>query len=122
LEFLCTVLLGGLLVESLKTNSEFKRVYKNGKSYATRNLVIYWLPTKLDKNRYGFSVSKRVGKAVVRNKIKRRLKEIIREFEKQYNFKTYDIIFIARNPIVDLDFSQLKRDVRRLYGKSGLIK
>ncbi len=109
-------------MESLKTNSEFKRVYKNGKSYATRNLVIYWLPTKLDKNRYGFSVSKRVGKAVVRNKIKRRLKEIIREFEKQYNFKTYDIIFIARNPIVDLDFSQLKRDVRRLYGKSGLIK
>ncbi|RCW41465.1 MULTISPECIES: ribonuclease P protein component [unclassified Halanaerobium] len=109
-------------MESLKKNREFKRVYKNGKSYATRNLVIYCLPTKLDKNRYGFSVSKRVGKAVIRNKIKRRLKEIVREFEKQYNFKAYDIIFIARNPIVDLDFYQLKRDVRRLYRKSGLIK
>ena len=109
-------------MESLKKNKEFKKVYENGKSYATRNLVIYVLNyEKGDKNRYGLSVSKKIGNAVVRNKLKRRLREIIREFEKEYDFKSYDIIFIARNPVVDLKYKQIKRDIKRLYKKSGLI-
>ena len=119
---LCFILVGGYLVESLKKNREFNDVYNNGKSYATSNLVLYILSApKNDNNRYGLSVSKRIGNAVVRNKIKRRLREIIREFEKKFNFKSYDIIFIARNPVVDLNYKQIKRDVKILYKKSGLI-
>lgn len=111
-------------MESLKKNREFKMVYSKGKSYATRNLVIYYLNREdLENNRYGLSVSKRIGNAVVRNKLKRRLREIIRDFENKYNFdKSYDIIFIARNPVVDLDYSGIKRDVKKLYKKANLIK
>ncbi len=111
-------------MESLKKNKEFKRVYNNGKSHATRNLVIYYLKREdLENNRYGLSVSKRIGNAVVRNKLKRRLREVIRDFEKEYNFdKSYDIIFIARNPVVDLDYRGIKRDVKKLYKKANLVK
>ncbi len=109
-------------MESLKKNKEFNKVYNNGKSYATRNLVLYLLSApRNDNNRYGLSVSKRIGNAVVRNKLKRRLREIIREFEKKYNFKSYDIIIIARNPVVDLNYRQIKRDIKKLYKRADLI-
>ena len=109
-------------MESLKKNKEFKKVYENGKSYATRNLVIYCLNyEKGKKNRYGLSVSKKIGNAVVRNRLKRRLREIIREFESEKEFKGYDIIFIARKPVVNLDYHRLKRDVKKLYQKMNII-
>ena len=116
------ILAGGYLVESLKKNKEFKKVYDNGKSYATRNLVIYSLSyEKGKKNRYGLSVSRKIGNAVVRNKLKRRLREIIRDFEKEKDFKGYDIIFIARKPVVKLDYQFLKKDVKKLYKKMNII-
>ena len=109
-------------MESLKKNREFKKVYDNGKSYATRNLVIYCLNYKKGKrNRYGLSVSKKIGNAVVRNKLKRRLREIIRKFEKEKEFKGYDIIFIARKPVIQLDYQSLKRNVKKLYKKMNII-
>lgn len=109
-------------MESLKKNREFKKVYENGRSYATRNLVIYLLNyEKGKKNRYGLSVSKKIGNAVTRNKLKRRLREIIRDCEKEYEFKGYDIIFIARKAVVNLNYHQLKKDVKKLYKKMDLI-
>ena len=109
-------------MESLKKNKEFKKVYENGKSYATRNLVIYCLNyEKGKKNRYGLSVSTKIGNAVVRNRLKRRLREIIREFEKEKEFKGYDIIFIARKPVAQIDYQHLKRDVKKLYQKMNII-
>lgn len=109
-------------MESLKKNKEFKKVYENGKSYATRNLVIYCLNyEKGKKNRYGLSVSTKIGNAVVRNKLKRRLREIIREFEKEKEFKGYDVIFIARKPVVQINYQHLKRDVKKLYKKMNII-
>ena len=109
-------------MESLKKNKEFKKVYENGSSYATRNLVIYCLNyEKGKKNRYGLSVSTKIGNAVVRNKLKRRLREIIRGFEKEKEFKGYDIIFIARKPVVKIDYQRLKKDVEKLYKKMNII-
>jgi ribonuclease P protein component len=108
-------------VESLKKNKEFRRVYENGNSYATRNLVIYVLKAKNSYNRYGFSVSKRIGNAVTRNKLKRRLREIIREFEKKELFQAQDVIFIARKPVVNLDYQRLKKEVMKLYQKARLV-
>ncbi len=107
-------------MDSLKKNRDFKRVYSRGKSYATYNLVFYSLPNSIEKNRVGFSISKKIGKAVVRNKIRRRLKEIIRL---ENNLKQgYDMVFIARKPVVGLNYQGLKRDVQRLFKKANVYK
>ena len=76
----------------LKKDSDFKRVYNKGKSYGCKNLVLYYLPNGTDEFRVGFSISKKVGKAVVRNRIRRYLKESLKFYEPQG--KGLDIIFI----------------------------
>ncbi|MGM0437696.1 MAG: ribonuclease P protein component [Bacillota bacterium] len=108
-------------MESLKKNKDFRKVYSKGKSKASRYLVIYKLKNNLNYNRYGFSISKKIANAVGRNRLKRRLREIIREIEKKDKIVFgYDIIFIARKPVVDLDFHKLKTDCIRLIKKMGL--
>jgi ribonuclease P protein component len=111
---------GGIyLVDSLKKNKDFKRVYTRGNSYATKYLVLYKFKKTKGKSRYGFSISKKIGKAVVRNKLKRRLKEIIRELEKENLPEKYDFIFIARNPVTYLDYDKIKDNVIRLFKKAN---
>ena len=61
--------------ESLKKNQDFQSVYRNGKSYANRLLVMYVLENNLDKNRLGISVSKKVGNSVVRHHVTRLVRE-----------------------------------------------
>ncbi len=107
-------------METLKKKKDFDKVFKNGKSIASKYLVFYWNPNNKDKNRYGFSISKRIGKAVVRNKLKRRLKEIIRRDVESICNRGYDIIIIARNPVNDLDFHGIKKDLLRLFKRAGL--
>lgn len=106
---------------SLKKNKDFRNVYRNGNSYATRNLVLYKLKSNNDYNRYGFSISKKIGKAVFRNKLKRRLKEIIRDIEKDNIDRGYDLVFIARKPIVKINFRGIERDVRKLCEKMSIL-
>lgn len=110
-------------MKSLKKNKDFRNVYNNGKSLASRYLVIYKLENNLNYNRYGFSISKKIANAVGRNKLKRRLREIIREIEKKENIIFgFDIIFIARKPVVNLDFYKLKSDCIKLIKKMGLYE
>ncbi|MGM0420031.1 MAG: ribonuclease P protein component [Bacillota bacterium] len=109
-------------MESLKKNNQFRKVYQQGKSKASKYLVVYWLNNNLSYNRYGISISKKVGKAVIRNKLKRRLKEILRNWEHSYEIKRgYDIIIIARKPVISLEFQDLKTDLRKLMKKSRLL-
>jgi ribonuclease P protein component len=61
--------------ERLKKNKEFRKIYNKGKSYVHPLIVLYVLPNSLGKNRVGFTVSKRIGNAVQRNRVKRLLKE-----------------------------------------------
>ena len=93
---------------TLTGNTQFKLVYNKGRSWASREIVIKALPNGLDLTRYGLTVSRRVGKAVVRNKIKRRLREIL----KQMNLPPgWDIVIIARNPAAGADYSTLGNSV-----------
>ncbi|MBS7526525.1 ribonuclease P protein component [Fusibacter paucivorans] len=78
----------------LKKSSDFSRVYKRGKSYADKYLVLYYLPNNSGETRVGVSVSKKVGKSVVRNRVKRLIKEAFRLNANLENH--YDIVFIAR--------------------------
>lgn len=79
---------------SLRSNADFQRVYKNGKSYANKTLVMYVYVNNLDYNRIGISVSKKNGNSVVRHTFARKLREIFRlnKIEK----KGLDIIVVVR--------------------------
>ena len=90
--------------QGLKKDSDFRKVYKHGKSFANRNLVMYILDNKSDSTRVGISVSKKVGNAINRNKIRRRIKESYR-LNIDANVKYgYDIVFIARVAIKEADY------------------
>ncbi|HOA40776.1 MAG: ribonuclease P protein component [Halanaerobiales bacterium] len=109
-------------IQRLRKNLDFRRVYKKGKSLASPNLVLYYYPNRdnLAFNRVGFSISKKIGKAVVRNKLKRRLREIMRV---KNDLKTgYDLVIIARKPAVNLEFAELKRDLDKLLLKAGILE
>ena len=81
--------------ESLKKNRDFQYVYKNGKSYANKCLVMYIIPNEQNKNRVGISVSKKVGNSVVRHHLTRLIRESYRLSEEHFQCG-YDIVVIAR--------------------------
>ena len=81
--------------ESLKKNKDFQVVYKNGKSYANRYLVLYIRENGMDKNRLGISVSKKVGNSVVRHHLTRLIRESYRLQEAQFQCG-FDLVVIAR--------------------------
>lgn len=104
---------------SLKKNKEFKHIYKKGKSYANRLLVIYYLPNEKNYNRLGLSVSKKVGNSVIRNRVKRLLRESYRLNEE--NIKTaYDIVIIARVQSDKADFKSIDQAVIHLMKRVKL--
>ena len=81
--------------ESLKKNHDFKNVYKIGKSYANKYLIMYVLENEKNCNRLGISVSKKVGNSVVRHRLTRLIRESYRLKEEKFQCG-YDIIVIAR--------------------------
>lgn len=81
--------------ESLKKNRDFQIVYKRGKSYANKYLVMYKKPNDLKKNRIGISVSKKVGNSVVRHRLTRLIRESYRLQESKMQCG-YDIVVIVR--------------------------
>ncbi len=97
--------------ESLKKNKDFQQVYRRGKSYANRYLVMYILENHLNKNRLGISVSKKVGNSIVRHRLARLIRESYRLQEDRYRCGI-DIVVIARigakeKPYKDIDGAML---------------
>jgi ribonuclease P protein component len=112
---------GGVKVrggDKLTRNTDFQRVYDGGRSWAGREVVVRALPSGLNITRCGFAVGKRIGKAVVRNRTKRRLREILRHLPLRVG---WDIVVIARAPAAQADFQNLKRTVEDLLLKAGLL-
>ncbi len=107
-------------MQRLKNSIDFKKVYNNKNSFANKHLVLYVLKTG-NESRIGFSVSKKVGNAVTRNKIKRRLREISRLNAYQIQ-EGYDIICIARVNANDIDYQTLNNSFLHLIRKLGLLK
>ena len=81
--------------ESLKKNRDFQNVYRNGKSYGNKYLVMYILPAGTEKNRVGISVSKKVGNSVVRHRLTRLIRESYRLQEAHFQCG-FDMVIIAR--------------------------
>lgn len=104
--------------EYLTKSGQYALVYNKGSSWVSDLVVIKALPNALTFSRYGFSVSQRVGEAVVRNRVKRRLRQILRLLPLEPG---WDIIFIARSQVAIASFASLKESVHRLLSQAGLL-
>ena len=94
---------------------------REGRSWAHPLLVLCALPNDLEHNRFGFSVSHWVGKAVIRNRAKRLMREAIRLRQGEIK-EGWDLVFIARNPIREASFKQMDQAVEQLLRRAGLLK
>jgi ribonuclease P protein component len=104
--------------EYLTRSEQYTLVYKEGSSQTSDLVVMKALPNGLDLSRYGFSVSRRVGGAVVRNRVKRRLREILRSAPLKSG---YDIIFMARPQAAAAKPARLEKSVKTLLSRAGLL-
>ncbi len=106
---------------SLKENHLFRRIYQKGKTAADGRLALYVRRSGGRKNRLGLTVSTKVGCAVVRNRIRRRLREIYRLHEDQMA-EGMDVVVVARARAAFSSYGQLERSFLALAGKLGLLK
>ncbi|HEY94591.1 MAG TPA: ribonuclease P protein component [Dehalococcoidia bacterium] len=105
--------------ERITKPRHYAEVYGKGRSYPSELIVLRILPNNLDHSRYGLSVSKKVGNAVTRNRLKRRLREINR----MESFKPgWDIVYILRPAAAEVSFSNLKKSVETLLTKADILE
>jgi len=106
----------------IKKNKEFQEIFKVGKSFANRELVIYYRRKTDQKHfRVGISVGKKLGNAVTRNRIKRYIRECFIHLDDKIK-REYDIIIIARNQAVDLSYERLCKSLHHLLKKQNLFR
>lgn len=105
---------------SLKKNYQFRTVYNKGRSYASHHLVIYFLKNNKDINRLGISVSKKVGKSVIRSHKTRIIRESYRLLENNVKIG-YDIVIIARVSAKDSSFHEISKSIEKLFTKMNLF-
>ena len=104
--------------ENLTKQTQYTLVYDEGRSWVSSLLVMKALPNGLALSRYGFSVSRQVGKAVVRNKVKRWLREILRVTPLKPG---WDIVFIARPSTATTNYAELKKSAEGLLSRARLL-
>ena len=105
----------------LKENHLFRRAYNRGKSAADSRLALYVRRNGQKTSRLGFTVSTKVGHAVVRNRVRRRLREIYRLNEDRL-CAGFDVVVVARVRAASSDYHQLERSFLRLADKLALLK
>ncbi len=105
---------------ALKLNHIFRRLYHT-QGLANGYLVLYARKNRTEQNRVGVTVSKKLGKAVVRNRVRRRLREVYRLHEEQFS-PGWDIVVVARSRCIGTDFSKLTNAYLSLAEKAGILK
>lgn len=104
---------------SLKLNHVFRRLYRTN-GFAGPYLVLYARKNRTGENRVGITVSKKLGKAHVRNRIRRRLREVYRLNEDQF-LPGWDIVVVGRYKALDADFAALTKSYLSLAKKAGIL-
>ena len=107
--------------QSLKKNADFQVVYKEGKSFANKYLVMYVKENDLNINRIGISVSKKVGNSVVRHRIKRLILESYRLQEDIFD-SSLDMVIIARGTAKDRSYHEIESAVLHLGKLHGICR
>jgi len=106
----------------LRSRSDFSRVYKTGCSFANSQFVVYWMKRpETERFRAGVSVSRKLGGAVVRNRIRRVVKELIRLNADKIADRT-DFIVIVRRPALGMKTKDLERSLLHALRKAGLLE
>ena len=105
---------------ALKLNHIFRRLYST-QGYANGMMVLYARPNRLGQNRVGITTGKKLGHAVVRNRARRRLREVYRLNEAMFK-PGYDIVVVARHKCVTADFQKLCKAYLSLAAKAGILK
>ncbi len=107
--------------QRLKRTADFSAVREGGKSWAGRCLILATRPRpEAAQAHAGFTTTKRIGNAVVRNKVRRRLRMIVRHFLPKIRV-THDLVTIAKYPAVKAPFLELQREWEKLAGRAGLF-
>ena len=109
------------MFEKLGKNPEYRRVYRKGRSKANQYLVMYVKTGESGTNRYGFSVSKKIGNSVVRHRITRLLRESVRKNDALLKEGNH-IIIVARIRVKNKNFNELDGAVIHLLKLHGLLK
>ena len=106
--------------QSLKKNADFQNLYKSGRSFANKYLVMYVKENDLGINRIGISVSKKVGNSVVRHRVKRLILESYRLHEDIFN-SSLDMVIIARATAKDRSYGEISSAVIHLGKLHGIV-
>ncbi len=107
---------------SLNRNEQFLSVYRNGKRAYHKYFTMYYMPNKKDINRLGFKVSKKLAKAVKRNRLRRLMRECYRLSEKQFSVG-YDIILAAREGSLEVSsLEEASKIMDKLFLRSGIMQ
>ena len=105
----------------LKKNASYDYVYKKGISFASKEMVMVALRVNANSIKAGFSVSKKIGKAVIRNKARRRMKESFRHLIPELQ-NGFNAVFVARNGIENADYAAISKSMKYLLKKANLLK
>ena len=106
---------------TLKENHEFRRLYQKGKSAVGGGMVLYCRKNRLDHNRLGLTASTKLGHAVVRNRARRRLREVYRLHNPELK-QGYDMILVARGKTLSAGWRELNDTFLRLCRKLDLLE
>lgn len=104
----------------IKKNIEFQRTYKKGKFFVGKFLVLYALKNNTEINRLGITASRKFGKSVKRNRIRRLIKENYRLIE-EFLKTGYDLVFVARNSDEVPDYVSIKKEMKYLFKRLSLL-
>lgn len=106
----------------LRDNADFQRLRREGKAWRHPLLVVSVLPNHRGHSRFGFVVGRRIGKAVERNRVKRRMRESVRIRMKKGEIAAgWDVVFIARRPIQGASFHQVDEAIGLMLRRAGLL-
>ena len=106
---------------TLKKNSDFHRLYTRGKSAVNPYLVVYCRKNREGRSRFGYTVSSKLGHAVVRNRVRRRLREIVR-LNGARLVPGYDVVIVARSRCVDTEYRKMEEAYLKAIKKLGLLR
>lgn len=106
---------------TLKLNKDFRRLYARGKSCAVGCVAVYIMRNRRKDNRLGLTVGKTIGKAILRNRAKRLMRESYRQLRIRIS-SGYDIVIVARSHINGKKCESVKNDLSRALTKLGVLK